>query len=522
MFELRPYQKAVLNDKAILDILHHLKDPDSRPRPDIYSPLVVSATGTGKTAMFSALAHKVREWNRRTIILTHRREILEQTVKSLYRLDSRGIGQIQAGKPMTKDLIQVASVPTLVKRMGQVWRPDLIITDEAHHAVTGNSWGKVHDFWGSVPRIGFTATPARTDGMGLRASFDHMIMGLSPREATEQGYLTYPVVYTIPNELHEQYHMTRGDFDTAEQAKVMSQRQIVGDVISHYRKRLDGAPTICACNSLEEAEIYADQFRQAGYRAERVWGDMDSDDRDRVLQGLDDGSVQVVTFDSLIGEGVDVPICAGLIMLRKTMSLVLYLQWAGRVGRPVFAPGMPLETVEDRLAAIAAGEKPNSIILDHAGNFQLHGHPLADREWSLDSTKRPKGELAPATTTCPKCYGVWPGRPRSCPSCGHNFMAADLAKKQEELRVVEGELVEAGLSQDSAADMASFLGRLKLADATGKAKMLRGKAFELLNSREDEETRKRKVELLAEAVGYKKNWAHVMWEIKQKNERRTG
>ena len=513
MIELRPYQKRVLNDKAILDILMHIKDPE-RPRPEILAPLVVSATGTGKTAMFCALAAKLREWNRRTVVLTHRREILEQTLKSMYRMDVTA-GQIVAGRPMTKDLIQVASVPTLVNRLGQVWRPDLI-TDEAHHSVAGNSWGRVHDFWGSVPRIGFSATPARLDGVGLRASFDHMVMGLGAREATEDGYLTFPMVYTVPEELHETFHVTKGDFDTAEQAVVMSQKKIVGDVISHYARRLNGAPSLVACNSLEHAELMADQFRQAGYRAKMVWGDMPTADRDIAIGGLADGSVQVVCFKDLVGEGVDIPVATGLVLLRKTLSLGLYLQWCGRVGRPVYAPDRDLSTREGRLEAIAMGGKPRSIILDHAGNFALHGHPLADRAWSLDSPKRPKGELPPATTTCPKCYGIWPGRPRSCPACGWSFAMAEAQAKSEELRVVEGELVEAGLDVDDASAMSAFIARALAAEGAMKAKMIMAKAFEIMSSRDDEETRKRKVEALAGVVGYKPGWTQKMWDLKMK------
>lgn len=513
MFELRPYQKRVLNDKAILDILKHIKDP-SLPRPEITAPLVVSATGTGKTAMFCALAAKIREWNRRTVVLTHRREILEQTLKSMFRLNVTA-GQIIAGRPMTGDLIQVASVPTLVNRLGQAWRPDLIITDEAHHSVAGNSWGRVHDFWGSVPRIGFSATPQRLDGVGLRASFDHIVLGLSSREATEDGYLSFPMLYTVPEELHETFHITKGDFDTAEQAKVMSQKRIVGDVISHYTRRLGGAPTLVACNSLEHAELMADQFTQAGYRAKMVWGDMPTSDREDAIQGLASGKWQLLCFKDLIGEGVDIPVATGLVLLRKTLSLGLYLQWCGRVGRPVYAEGRDLSTREGRLEAIAMGGKPRSIILDHAGNFALHGHPLADRQWSLDSPKRPKGELAPATTTCPKCYGVWPGRPRSCPSCGWSFAMAEAQAKAEELRVVEGELVEAGLDQSSAEDMAAFIARIMEAkDTAARNKAIMSKAFQVLGSNEDEETRKRKVEILAEAVGYKPGWAAKMWDLK--------
>lgn len=518
-FELRPYQRGVLNSKPILDILHWIKD-QSRTRPEIMAPAVISATGTGKTALLCALAEKLRSWNRRTVVLTHRREILEQTLKSMFRLNVTA-GQIVAGRPMTTDLIQVASVPTLVNRLGQAWRPDLILTDECHHAAGQNGWTRVHEFWGSVPRIGFSATPCRGDGQGLRGQWDNLVMGLSAREATEEGWLSFPMVYTIPEEMHEEFHITKGDFDTAEQAKVMSEKRIVGDVISHYTRRIGGAPTLVACNSLDHAELMADQFRQAGYRARMVWGDMPTSDRESALDGLADGSVQLVCFKDLISEGVDVPAATGLILLRKTLSLSLYLQWAGRVGRPVYAPDRDLSTREGRLEAIAMGGKPRSIILDHAGNFALHGHPLADRQWSLDSPKRPKGELAPATITCPKCYGVWPGRPRACPACGWSFAMAEAQAKSEELRVVEGELVEAGLDQGSAEDMAAFIALIMAAtDTAQRSKAIMAKAFQVLGSNEDEETRKRKVEILAGAVGYKPGWAAKMWALKTK--RRTG
>jgi superfamily II DNA or RNA helicase len=519
-FEFRPYQKTILNSRPILDIMKWIKDPDANPRPEIMAPLVVSATGTGKTAMFCAVASKLREWNKRTVVLTHRREILEQTLKSMYRMGTTS-GQIVAGRPMTGDLIQVASVPTLVNRLGQVWRPDLIITDEAHHSVAGNSWGKVHGFWGSVPRIGFSATPQRLDGVGLRASFDHIVLGLSAREATEDGYLTFPMVYKDPRELYGTLHIDKGDYDTKEQEAVFVEnqakgREIMGDVIKHYAKHLGGAPTLVACVSVKHADLMADQFRQAGYRAVMVWGDMPTDERDAAIYGLADGSVQIVTFCDLIGEGVDIPVATGLVLLRKTLSLSLYLQWCGRVGRPVYAEGRDLSTREGRLEAIAMGGKPRSIILDHAGNFALHGHPLADRAWSLDSQKRPRGEAPPATTTCPKCYGVWPGRPHRCPACGYDFGAAVASAQREELRVVEGELVEAGLDPNDAASWAAFIQRAVSAPVELKNKMIMAKAFEVIGSHEDEETRKRKVELLAEAVGYKVGWAHRMWELKKR------
>jgi len=517
-FELRPYQKKVLNDPRIVAILYWLIGKRAEP-PEFMSPLVVSPTGSGKTAMFAAIAKWCREHNLRVLILTHRREILEQTVKALYRL---GItpGQIIAGRPMTGDLIQVASVQTLQNRVGQIWKPDLILSDEAHHDTVENGRGKVLKFFGSVPRIGWSATPQRLDGVGLRPLYDTIILGESTKWLVDEGYLSMPIVYQPPGMVDEKFHIVRGDVDLKEQELVMTKKAIVGNAIDHYKKYLNGAPTIVSCVSIDHARLMAEQYEAAGFRSRVVWGNMKTEDREDALTGLGTGKYNIVTFADLIGEGVDIPIVTGLQMLRLTMSLTLDLQYIGRTLRPIYAEGYDLSTREGRLAAIAAGPKPFAIVLDHVGNTkrELHGHPLIDREWSLDSGKRPKGELAPATTTCPKCYGVWPGRPRSCPSCGHSFVLAEAQAKAQELHVVEGELVEAGLPEDEAADMSAFIARALRADGAMKAKMIMGKAFEIMTSGEDEETRKRNVEALAGAVGYKKGWAEKMWDIKKKQQ----
>lgn len=515
---LRPYQREILNDPVIVAILHSLIGKVARP--DLTAPLVVSPTGSGKTAMFAAIAKWCREHNLRVLILTHRREILEQTLKALYKL---GIvaGQIIAGRPMTGDLIQVASVQTLGNRLGTIWRPDLILSDEAHHDTLENNRGRILQFFGSVPRIGWTATPARLDGVGLRPVYDAMIEGKTTRWLVDEGYLTMPLVYQPPGMVTETYHVVRGDLDAKEQEAVMSRRAVIGNVIDHYKKYLNGAPTIVSCVSIDHARLMAEQYELAGFRSRVVWGNMKTDDRIDALEGLGTGKYNVVTFADLIGEGVDIPVVTGLQMLRRTQSLVLDLQFIGRVLRPIYRPGADLSTAEARKEAIATGGKPFAIVLDHVGNTtpEMHGHPLADRVWSLDSQKRPKGEKAPATTTCPKCYGVWPGRPRSCPSCGHSFVLAEAEAKRQELVEIEGELVQAGLEPDDAGGLAAMIARAKALTGADKQRMILGQAFALMTSREDEETRKRKVAALAKAVGYKEGWTRMVWELKVKRER---
>lgn len=483
--ELRPYQESIVNQ--IRDAL----------RRGVNAPLVVSPTGSGKTAIFCHIADGARQKKKRVIVLVHRQEILQQTLKSMHRLGITA-GQIMAGRPMTSDLIQVASVQTLVRRLELVKRPDIIITDECHHTTSQNTWGRIHKYWSAVPNIGFTATPQRLDGVGLRDSYDEMILGPTIRELVRDGWLSFPVLYRPPEEVTAQYHIKRGDFDAGEQQKVMTQRKIVGDVIEHYRRHMDGQPVIVSCVSIEHAKIMADQFAQAGYASRAVWGDMAQEERDEAIQGLGDGRVQVVTFCDLIGEGVDIPIVAGVIMLRRTLSLSLYLQIVGRALRPY--PG-----------------KERAIILDHAGNYQLHGHVLADRAWSLDSVRRAaKGEKAPATTSCPRCYGVWPGEPKTCPACGFEFKNAAPAREQKPIKVIAGELVEAGIDEEHAESTAAFVAAVMRADPKVRAKMMIGRAFALAV---DGDHGRKTLEALAGAVGYKDGWTRWAWQFAQKNAR---
>lgn len=477
-------------------------------RRGVKAPLVVAPTGSGKTMLFSHIAAGARAKKNRVIILTHRREILQQTLKTLSRLGIPS-GQIVAGRPMTHDLIQTASVQTLVRRLAQVPRPDLIITDEAHHTTDQNTWGRIHNYWSTVPNIGFSATPQRLDGVGLRDCYDEIILGPSLRELVTDGWLSVPALYRPPVEVTADYHIKRGDFDAGEQQQVMTGRKVVGDVIEHYRKHLDGQPVICSCVSVEHARIMAAQFAAAGYRAAPVWGDMPDADREATLAGLGDGRVQVVTFADLIGEGVDIPAVAGVIMLRRTLSLALYLQIVGRALRPVYAGGHPTDTAAERRAAQLAGPKPRAIILDHAGNYQLHGHILADREWSLDSKKRQMmGEKVPTTTSCPKCYGVWPGTPRTCPACGYVFANAP-AREIKPIEVIAGELVEAGIDEEFADSTAAFVAAALRANPKARQKMLLGRAFALAC---DGDAGRATIKALASAVGYKESWSRWAWE----------
>jgi len=452
------------------------------------APLTVSPTGSGKTIMFAIIAHGAMKKGNRVLILVHRKEILEQTLEKLYMLGVQS-GQVAAGMPMTRDAVSVAMVGTLVRRLNKIQKPDLIVIDEAHHSVAGQ-WKKILSYFTDVPRLGWTATPERLDGSGLVETYDCMIKGPSINWLDKNDYLSYPVVYRPPEEMTKKYHIKRGDFDKDEQVETMTKKHIIGDVIEHYRNYLDKLPAVCFCVSLQHCDIMTKQFQTAGYRAVMVYGNMPRKERESAIKGLADGSIHIVTSCDVISEGVDVPVMAGCILLRKTMSLGLYLQQVGRALRKF--PG-----------------KENAIILDHAGNYYLHGHPLTERAWSLDAkSRKDRKENPPTTTDCPKCFAVWPGEPKKCPSCGYVFNDAEnktgMVRKPPE--VIAGELIAAlpGADQETIKKIMNDIDKIMRMDPKTRQKYMLKRAFELQD--------KARIKALADAIGYKPGWTNYIWK----------
>lgn len=401
MLQLRPYQARSADQLR------------EKYRAGHRSVLFVLSTGGGKTVVFCHVAQGAAKRGNVVFIIVHRQELLMQASD---KLDQNGVkhGLVAPGHTPTHDKVQVASVQTLARRIKQGRlhiRPDLLIPDEAHHSTAGG-WRMVINSYPEAFVLGVTATPIRLDGQGLGVKaggiFETMVIGPSMKDLIGEGHLVKPVVYAPPVNLDMSgIHSRGGDYVAAEIAELLDKPVITGDAVKHYKRICDGQPGIAFCASVKHAEHVAEEFRAAGYKAAMVDGKMPDLQRKRMIRGLGDGSVQILTSCDLISEGTDLPAVAAGILLRPTQSLGLYLQQTGRTLRP--SPG-----------------KKFAYIIDHVGNTLLHGFPDDDRDWTLDGIKRePKqkrddlGEK-PTMKQCPKCYAMHAILP-ACPMCGHSY-----------------------------------------------------------------------------------------------------
>jgi len=456
MVQLRPYQHQLLED--IRDAM----------RAGHRRVLAVMPTGSGKGTTIAAMVASAAARGHRVLILAHRAELVADLSQ---RIHGFGInhGVIAAGyREDMRQSVQVGSVQTVVRRLGRIPPPSMVIQDEAHHLVAGNMWGKVIDSWPQAFLIGKTATPERLSGEGLGVGhggfFTTMVLGPDAGWLTEQGFLVRARVFAPPGvDLSgiKRFDTKKGRHDADD---ILRQGQAMGDAVSHYRRTIEpvhNGTAISFCCSVAHAEAVAEAFREQGIPAATLDGTMDRGVRRRTIADLGAGVLKVLTSCDIISEGTDIPSVTGAVLLRPTDSLGLHLQQVGRVLRP--CPG-----------------KPYAVVNDHVGNTLRHGLPTDPREWSLEG--RPKGKARKPSDAipiriCPSCFSAIPSTANPCPECGH-----EVEQARRKLVTVEGDLRE----------------------LTG-AEMRRQERREVAKARTREE-----LETIARDRGYKPGWVQHM------------
>jgi DNA repair protein RadD len=366
------------------------------------APLLVLPTGSGKTELFVFATVGALGKSSLILIVVHRRELLRQAVNRLVRAGVT-CGIIAANfKPDPDQAVQVCSIQTIARRLHQLPKFDLIVLDECHHAVAGQ-WKALVASQPQAKLLGVTATAARLDGKGLGVDdggiFDDIIVGAEVAALIADGYLAPALCYLPAHHIDLRgVRVRRGDYDVNDLEQAVAQAGLTGNAIEQYRKCADHQPAICFCVSIRHAQDVAEAFRDEGYRAEAVSGKTPKVERDRIINGLGNASVEIVCSCSLIDEGLDVPAVGCVILLRPTKSIVLHRQQIGRGMRP-------------------AEGKTALIVLDHASNCLSHGLPESRVEWTLKGVRKRK--KAPATDwQCPQCECLNPAGSRVCAGCG--------------------------------------------------------------------------------------------------------
>lgn len=409
---LRPYQLAAID--AVRDRIRQKKR----------RILLAKPTGSGKTLTSVAMIVGALAKGRRTLFIAHRKEIIDQTVRTFARLGITNVGVIRAQDPRRNERapIQIASIQTLARRA----KPEdisLVVIDECHCAMAESYKRHVFDAFPDSVIVGLSATPCRADGKplgiveGSTAGFDELVIGARYSELIAGGFIDEPLVYSTPvlPDL-SRVKTTGGDYNVEQLEEAVNRGAIIGDIVRNWQKHAGGRRTVVFAVTIEHSLALLAAFTSAGVRAEHLDGTTPEPEREAILTRLEAGTTQVVCNVGVLTEGWDQPSCKCIVLARPTKSLALYMQMAGRSLRPW----------RDEL-----GVKLRPIILDHGGCVDRHGFPHEDREWSL--TSKPKKGGALPTKMCGECFAMIPAGCRECPHCSAEVAVPEIVTREIEV-----------------------------------------------------------------------------------------
>lgn len=372
--------------------------------------LLVAPTGSGKTVIGAHVIERAADKGSRILFLAHRRELVHQCGNKLHDFGCDH-GIIMAGEFLQYEYeVQVASIDTLrVRAMNANRIPlpkaDIIFIDEAHRSLAP-TYRKLIDAYPNAVVIGMTATPVRSDGKGLGHIYHDMIQCPSVAELTEMGHLV-PVRYwapTIPDLTGVKVRM--GDYVEKDLQEALDKRQLVGDIYTNWARIAANDKTIIFASGVQHSMHIAEEFRRHGVRAAHIDGDTDRSERDKMLDELRRGEIQVISNCMVLTEGFDEPQLGCNILARPTKNVGLYLQMAGRTLRP-------------------AEGKDHCKLIDHSGNVYEHGFVTDRRDWhltegkALSDNKQHEVRLnEQRIITCKECGHTYDSQPE-CPECGY-------------------------------------------------------------------------------------------------------
>ena len=406
---LRPYQEVAVSDACKALDKHN-------------NTLVVAPTGAGKTIMLSALVGKRHKKGKRVLVLQHRDELVSQNKEKFERVNPLISTSIVNGtvKHWEGDAV-FSMVQTMSRDRNLRDRPlfDMVVIDEGHHAAAP-TYTKVIDAVlkdnENAEIVGFTATPNRGDGKGLRGVFNNCAHQIELATLIREGFLVRPKSYVIDLGVGDQLDRVtkRGkEYDMEEVAAIMDRSVINERIVDEWKDKAGNRKTVVFCSTVLHAEHVCEAFLRAGIRADFVTGETPKEDRAEMLHDLEFGDLQVVVNVMVLTEGFDAPPVSCVVLTRPCSQKGTMVQMIGR-GLRIVDPEIYPDTI-----------KTNCIVMDFGTSIITHG--ALDETANLDGSEKNAGGDAP-TKVCPECESEVASNTRICPICEHVF---ELREKSE-------------------------------------------------------------------------------------------
>jgi DNA repair protein RadD len=408
----------------------------------------VLPTGAGKSPLMAALAREaVENWQGRVGIIAHVGKLVKQNSEKLRAVwpdAPMGIYAAGLNRRDRFDKILVMQIQSVAKIAHMLGKFDLLLIDEGHRVALKDE-GRYRMFIAACKAINpalrvviLTATAYRLQGVAVPICGPDYIANEVAYEAfipdlIADGYLS-KLVNKKGGEVADLsgVRIVGGEYVESELSDAMMADGLVQRTVTSVLSLAHGRKCgIVFCVDVKHAIAVADELKSRGESVAVVYSG--SAGQTEAFEGHESGKYRWLVNVNIASEGYDNPMISVVVMLRPTKSPGLMYQQIGREFRIIYAPGYDLSTRDGRLASIAAGPKPDSLVLDFAGNLLEHGPVDAIKVRSARPKKAAHVERG-TSKECPKCQEVVPMQTRECPGkdangerCTHTWGNADPA-----------------------------------------------------------------------------------------------
>jgi len=363
--------------------------------------IACSATGSGKTKTFLAIANTAINKGTTVLVLTESRKIFIQIAAERPEAIEIKAGikhiWIEPGKLYVAMAQTLAKRPYIVTQLQSLNTRLLIINDEAHIGTSTKLLNQLP----SPYLIGFTATPDYKVAKHLPELYNGIVVGPQPQELVEMGFLSPYYHYERKAADLGSLKQKNGEFTEESQFAAFDKPK----VFAGLHEDLDKYPykkAIIFCSSIKHCTNLTNELRSQGYICAEVHSN--NPQADIELSQFMRAATPICVSVGILTKGFDFPEIDLVILQRATTSLALYCQMIGRGSR-------------------IADHKTRFTVLDYGGNATRHGLWNFEHDWATKWMKQPKKkkEGIPPVKECPKCFLMVSARQTICPECGHVF-----------------------------------------------------------------------------------------------------
>ena len=374
--------------------------------------------------------------NQKVLMITHVKELIQQNYEKLKAVwNDAPVGIYSAGlkKRESQQNIIFCGIQSVAKKAELFGSVDLVVIDEAH-LVSHNANSQYRNFIAKLKEsnsylkvIGLTATPFRSN-FGLLTDagiFTDIAFDITQKDEfvklISQGYLSALVPFATNHKIDvSNVKITNGEYNQQQLAKAVNvgniTEKILNDAIEIAKNR---NKWLIFAAGIEHGKDICNRLNEKGVLTTCVFGDLSNAERDKNIQDFKAGKYKAIVNYGVLTTGFDCPDIDCIIMIRPTLSPVLWVQMLGRGTRP-------------------SANKENCLVLDYAGNTERLGAINDPKIPHKSKTKNKKQKQGEATLkTCPMCNAINIAQNTYCWKCNYFFKGEKLNSVSSDLALIE-------------------------------------------------------------------------------------